>query len=62
MNDYITGRYEQFIKDLETIVNIDSGSHETEGIEKIVAFFQERFSKLRRRKTGVRRMSCTMHR
>jgi len=46
MRDYIASRYDQFIKDLETIVNIDSGSHYAPGIEKIVAFFQERFSRL----------------
>jgi len=43
---YIASRYDQFIKDLETIVNIDSGSHYAPGLRKIVAFFQERFAKL----------------
>jgi len=46
MYDTIASRYDQFIKDLETIVNIDSGSHDAAGIEKIVAFFQERFQKI----------------
>jgi glutamate carboxypeptidase len=46
MHDYITSRYHQFIKDLETIVNIDSGSGYALGIEKVAAYFQERFSKL----------------
>ena len=46
MYDTIASRYDQFIKDLETIVNIDSGSHYAAGIEKIAAFFQERFQKI----------------
>ena len=46
MLDHIASRHDQFIKDLETIVNIDSGSHYAPGVEKIVAFFQDRFSQL----------------
>jgi len=46
MKDYIASRYDQFIKDLKTIVDIDSGSHYAPGIDKIVAFFQERISQL----------------
>ena len=46
MLDYITSRYDQFIEDLRTIVNIDSGSLCSAGVRKIVAYFQERFSKL----------------
>ncbi len=46
MLDYISSRYDQFIKDLETIVNIDSGSRYTPGIRKVADYFQERFSKL----------------
>ena len=46
MLDYIVPRYDQFIRDLETIVNIDSGSLYAEGIGKIAAFFQKRFSQL----------------
>jgi hypothetical protein len=46
MHDHIVSRHDQFIKDLETIVNIDSGSHYAAGVEKIVAFFQDRFSQL----------------
>jgi glutamate carboxypeptidase len=46
MHDYITSRHEQFIKDLETIVNIDSGTLNAPGVEKIIAFFQDRFSQL----------------
>ena len=45
MHDYIASRYDQFIKDLETIVNIDSGSRCAPGIEKVAAYFQERFAK-----------------
>ena len=45
MHDYIVSRYDQFIKDLETIVNIDSGSLYAEGVEKIAAFLQNRFSR-----------------
>ena len=46
MLDYIASRYDQFIEDLETIVNIDSGSCYSVGVRKIVAYFQERFSNL----------------
>lgn len=46
MLEYIASRYDQFIKDLETIVNIDSGSLYAPGIEKVAAYFQKRFSKL----------------
>ena len=46
MLDYIASRYDQFVEDLETIVNIDSGSGYSAGIRKIVAFFQGRFSKM----------------
>ena len=46
MLDYIASRYDQFIEDLETIVNIDSGSRYSVGVRKIVAYFQERFSNL----------------
>ena len=46
MLDYIVSRYDQFINDLETIVNIDSGSRYMPGIRKVAAYFQERFSKI----------------
>jgi glutamate carboxypeptidase len=46
MHDHIAARYDQFIKDLETIVNIDSGTNYAPGVEKIIAFFQDRFSQL----------------
>ena len=46
MLEYIVSRHDQFLKDLETLVNIDSGSLYAEGIEKIAAFFQKRFAQL----------------
>jgi glutamate carboxypeptidase len=46
MLDYITSRYDQFIQDLETIVNIDSGSHYAPGVRKVAAFFHQRFEEL----------------
>ena len=46
MLDYIASRYDQFVEDLETVVNIDSGSGYSAGVRKIVAYFQERFSNL----------------
>ena len=46
MLKYIVSRHDQFLKDLETIVNIDSGSLYAEGIERIAAFFQKRFEQL----------------
>ena len=46
MLDYISSRYDLFLKDLETIVNIDSGSRHAPGINRVAAYFQERFAKL----------------
>ena len=46
MLDYIASRYDQFIQDLETIVNIDSGSRYAPGIRKVAAFFHQRFDEL----------------
>lgn len=46
MYDTIVSRYDQFMTDLETIVNIDSGSHYAAGLDKVAAFFQERFDKI----------------
>ena len=46
MLDYVASRYDQFISDLETIVNIDSGSHHAPGLKEIADFFQERFEKI----------------
>ncbi|MGD9054486.1 MAG: M20 family metallopeptidase [Desulfobacterales bacterium] len=46
MYDMIASRYDQFISDLETVVNIDSGSHYTEGLNQVAGFFQERFDRI----------------
>lgn len=43
---YIESRYNQFLEDLETIVNVDSGSGHSPGIGQVAAFFQERFERL----------------
>ncbi|NDY71511.1 M20 family metallopeptidase [Desulfobacter hydrogenophilus] len=42
----IEGQYEQFVRDLETIVNIDSSSDLLSGIEAVAAFFQKRLAAL----------------
>ena len=42
----IEDRFEKFITDLETIVNIDSGSGYVPGLEAVRTFFQERFQKI----------------
>ena len=42
----IESRYDLFIRDLETIVNIDSGSGNTAGLDAVRSFFYNRFSKL----------------
>jgi glutamate carboxypeptidase len=46
MLELIEAHYESFLKDLETIVNIDSGSRHVPGLEAVRAFFQERFHRL----------------
>ena len=46
MYDLIASRYDQFIKDLETVVNIDSGSHYATGLDQVAGFFQERFDQI----------------
>ncbi len=43
---YIQSRYDQFIQDLETVVNIDSGSNDGAGIMKVASFFENRFDRL----------------
>ena len=42
----IESRYELFIKDLETVVNIDSGSDHPAGLEAVRSFFLDRFTQL----------------
>ncbi len=46
MLELIENRFERFLIDLETIVNIDSGSGYVPGLEAVSAFFQERFQKI----------------
>jgi glutamate carboxypeptidase len=46
MYDMIASRYDQFISDLKTVVNIDSGSHDAEGLNQVAAFFKERFDRI----------------
>jgi len=46
MIELIEDKFEQFLVDLETIVNIDSGSGYVPGLEAVAAFFQERFQKI----------------
>ena len=46
MNDYIASRYDQFLQDLETVVNIDSPSNHLPGLTRVAEFFKQRFSKL----------------
>ena len=35
----------EFLKDLETLVNIDSGSHDIEGLNRVAAFLKEKYEK-----------------
>ncbi len=46
MYDLIASRYDQFISDLETVVNIDSGSHYPEGLDQVAGFFRKRFDQI----------------
>jgi glutamate carboxypeptidase len=46
MNRRVSERYEQFLQDLETVVNTDSGSGHAPGLAKVAAFFQGRFERL----------------
>ena len=46
MQNTIESRYDQFLVDLETVVNIDSGSSNAAGLEAVRTFFLDRFSKL----------------
>jgi glutamate carboxypeptidase len=46
VHSFIKSRYKQFLQDLETIVNVDSGSGFAPGIGRVAAFFQERFERL----------------
>lgn len=46
MRTLIESRYDQFISDLETLVNIDSGSENPAGLTMVRDFFLNRFSQL----------------
>ncbi len=46
MRELIEDRFEIFLKDLKTIVNIDSGSGYRPGLEAVCDFFQERFQQI----------------
>ena len=43
MHAYIASRFDQFLQDLEHLVNIDSGSGHAPGLAAVARFFQERF-------------------
>lgn len=46
MHEQIEKRFEKFLNDLETVVNIDSGSGYAPGLEAVSTFFRDRFSKI----------------
>jgi len=46
MRELIENRFEKFLIDLETIVNIDSGSGYVAGLEAVSAFIQKRLQKI----------------
>ena len=46
MNDFSDTRFQAFVKDLETIVNMDSSSGNTQGIRTVAEFFKQRFEAL----------------
>jgi glutamate carboxypeptidase len=46
MHSYIASRYDQFLRDLETLVNVDSGSGHAPGLATVVRFFRERFDRI----------------
>ena len=46
MHELIEQRFEKFLADLETIVNIDSGSRHQPGLESVADFFQNRFQQI----------------
>ena len=46
MDAYIASRYDQFLQDLEALVNVDSGSGHGPGLATVARFFQERFDRL----------------
>lgn len=46
MRALIESRYDQFLRDLETLVNIDSGSGDASGLMAVADFFRQRFDRL----------------
>ncbi len=46
MKKFIESRYDRFIEDFRTIVNIDSSSGHTPGLEQVALFFKKRFEAL----------------
>lgn len=46
MEQYIQHRYPDFVRDLETLVNMDSSSDNPEGIGAVADFFRQRFDAL----------------
>jgi glutamate carboxypeptidase len=46
MHAYIASHYDQFLQDLATLVNVDSGSGHGPGLARVTRFFQERFDRL----------------
>jgi len=59
---FIADRYDFFLKDLETIVNIDSSSENLAGIELVALFFKKRFKAIgletRIQKLGKNKVPC----
>lgn len=43
MEEFILNQYETFLEDFKTIVNIDSSSGYSQGIEQVARFFEKRF-------------------
>src|SRR4030042_1819856 len=46
MRAFVESGYDRFLKDLETVVNIDSGSGYASGLMGVSSFFQQRFERL----------------
>jgi glutamate carboxypeptidase len=46
MREFAESRYDRFLEDLETVVNIDSGSGYAPGLMEVSSFFQHRFERL----------------
>jgi len=46
VRNWLADRLPDYLADLETIVNIDSGSYNKEGVDRVADFFAERFARL----------------